>query len=140
MPYEVTDQEREMMERMLQEDPPAPGEVFMPVPDPRAMSLFVIHALRDSAAQQRENNKLMLSVRDDLTGMKEQMIRWEAHVAKVVTLEATVAVQGGEIATLKAERERRAGMQWLVEWVAKYIPWLVAAAAAVWALRISPTK
>ncbi len=137
MPDKMTDAERELVDQMMKEDS-APGEVFMPVPDNRAMNLFVIHALRDSASQQRESNKLMTAVKDDLASVREQMIRWEAHVAKVATLEATVLTLATEITQLKSERDRRAGMQWLVEWIGKYVPWLAAAAAAVWALKVNP--
>lgn len=98
--------------------------MMVPVPQSEALNLIIVHALRDNAAAMRE-------MRDAVGEMKDKMVRWEERIKKIDKLEA-------EVKLLLEEQQRRAGMQWLVEWVAKYVPWLAAAAAAVWALRVSP--
>lgn len=116
----MSDAEREMLEKIAR----GQSEMMMPVASDQALNLIIVHALRDNAAAMRE-------MRDTVGEMKDKMVRWEAHVKKLDAIEVDVKL-------LMDEKQRRAGMQWLVEWVAKYVPWLAAAAAAVWALRVSP--
>lgn len=134
---EMTDEERRLLEEAMSGEP-AGREIFMPVPDPRAASLMLIHALRENAQLMRDVRTEMGSVRTEMGGVREQVIRWEIHVKTIEGLTGEVAGLKTEIANLKEEQQRRAGMQWLIEWVAKYIPWLAAAAAAVWAIRVNP--
>jgi hypothetical protein len=70
-----------------------------------------------------------------VTELKEKMIRWEAVVSDVSGLKNELAEVKKELQSLKEEKQRRAGMQWLFEWTVKYVPWLAAAAASVWAIK-----
>jgi hypothetical protein len=127
----LTDDERRKLEAAAYGSSFGKPDLLMPTTDQQALYMFVIHALRDMSTQQRETNSLMSTLHIDVRQMRETMVRHEEHGAKLKELEA-------EVAALKAERDRRAGMQWLVEWVAKYVPWLAAAAAAVWAIKSQP--
>ena len=67
--------------------------------------------------------------------LKEKMIRWEAVVNDVADLKKEITALKDEIKDLREEKQQRAGMKWLIEWTVRYIPWLAAAAASVWALK-----
>jgi hypothetical protein len=67
--------------------------------------------------------------------LRDHMIRSEQLEQNVVDLKTEVGDLKKEVTTLKEEKQRRAGMQWLFEWTAKYVPWLAAGVASVWALK-----
>lgn len=100
-----------------------------PVTDAAALNMFVIHALRDFSRQQHETNATLNMMQTEIRTLTEQMIRWENNVKRIEKLE-------NEIEALVNEQQRRAGMRWLLEWLSKHVPWMVAVAAAILALKI----
>lgn len=118
----MTDEDRLKSETLASAFGAGPTDFVTPVSSHEALGMFVIHALRDFSRSQHE-----LSAR--VGTLSDQMIRWESSTTRIEELEKNLKV-------LIEEQQRRAGMQWLVEWVAKYIPWLIAVAAAVFALKI----
>lgn len=102
----------------------------------------VRHSLQEAFDPERVLYQLLKQIQAEqrvlqasMTEMKETMIRWEAVVADVGSLKDEIKDLKKEIATLKEEKQQRAGMRWLMEWSAKYVPWLAAAAASIWAIR-----
>jgi len=103
-------------------------------PDPDVLA-GITNALKDAYSPDRILFQLLEQIQAEqrvthavVTELKEKMIRWEAVVNDVASLKA-------EIAALKEEKQRRAGMQWIIEWTIRYLPWLAAAAASVWAIK-----
>jgi hypothetical protein len=138
----MSDEERQILEQHMDEAPP----LMVPVSDNQALHLFVVHALRDMSSTARANGATLREMQGDVRSMSERMIRVEERVDKIKDLDQDVvklreedlAAVKKELQELKDEKQRRVGMQWLVEWVGKFFPWLAAVAAGVWAMKVTP--
>jgi hypothetical protein len=108
-----------------------------PATEEKVMNLAMIEALRGIQNTQQASTAALASVQRGIHQIEIQLVRFEGFAAKLDKFETQLDEVEKDISALKEEKQRRAGMQWLVEWTAKFIPWLAAAAAAVWAIRVS---
>jgi hypothetical protein len=126
----MTDEEREKLEASAFAGIRATSEIMMPTSDAQALNMFVIHALRDFSRQQQDTNTSLVGLQKEMGGVTATLIKWEERAETLKKLKEDVAL-------LCEERQRRAGMRWMIEWLAKYSPWVIAGVAGVWALKVS---
>lgn len=96
-------------------------EFMMPFSTPEALNLFVIHALRDMSSQQRDTALALRDVTKEVSGISDQLIRWETHVNEIADLKKICD-------ELRMERQQRAGIVLFAGWLGKHFPWILTAA------------
>lgn len=120
-----------------------PDEVMMPVTKPQALQQIEIQVLRQISDTLVAQGKSLTTMTERLHDVRERLIRIESQEMskKLEQVEREAATAREKIVgdlnkacdrinTLEAAQDRRSGAVGLVEWFAKYTPWLVAILAA----------
>lgn len=110
--------------------PPAADSphLFAALPEGGLLGLAMMTTLR--SVQEQQNGAML-----QLSKLQSGLHSIDVRLTGLDVLRREVDDLKRQVAAMAEEKHQRRGMILLMEWCSKHLPWLFAAAAAVWALR-----